>query len=1685
MLKIRCPSCGKEVDSDSNFCMFCGCKINQQNGVLSRLRGLFTVGSSSKETYDNFLKNKNEISEFINLFSKKEYISEQSRDKIKNANENYYKLCLKLKGHVENSECDLTEDELELLNSFINHYENIDEHVNKCNNKVIDDFYNEFKENKNSYVSFIDRYKTNISYDELITDDIKKEFSDDYYLVKSLINFEETDNYDLSNDKKLIHEFVELYENFDNVQKKINEEISHRENLVKDFEKIKPEIIKFNEKYDIESSNVYVKDYQNILDDYESYNNICVQLNQHVDGYHDDSLSEFLSIYSNFEIHSRELNIKFINRVYENFLKIKDKIERFVSEYKTNPSYDTLLSSDLKEKYKKEAEICIDLKNFEKTDDFDLKNNRNLIYDFVDAYSNFDEIVKEINNEISRREKIVLSYDAAKNTILKFIDKYKNNISLDLFIKDYESELDNYKNEYDLCRNLSKLPSKYHDNDLDEFLEIFENFEDISEKINENYLDARYNLFLENKSEISNQIDKYKNLTVDVYLNNKECFLDKFQKIYPELKKLSEYDYELSGDELSILNNFFTLYHDFDGEFPSKYYKLVLNYKSVVSNFISKYGQNSKCSEYIFDKNKFIEEYSKEYEITQNLLKLYDFKELKLDNNEKTQISTFIQLIDDVDELVIRNNSCYVEMLKNEFSNQKNSILKFIGQYNLTNSFNYYIDKEASLKILKNYNKNYELCHKMVSIPQASNNDAEQFVINYENFDNIVFEMNKKYVNNLYCSNMNALSEYVSIINLTQNFYVSNSKLKQLCENYCFYQKIVLKLLEYCTDYNYIDDKSLLNAFPQNSDDLIRSVSDANKSFISRELKENEELFNNVVPGKPLDENQRRAVVIDEDNTQIIAGAGCGKTLTLQAKAKYLIERKGIDPEEILAISYSTLAQNDLKKKMDEIGAHIDVSTFHSLGLSTLRKNKIKSNVLDKGLKDAIKEYFLVKIIDDAEKIRKIIEYFGYFMYEPLDKQKIDNIGEVYDYERGMDLETLYSKFAKLRDPTLKKTTLQGERVKSLEERRIANFLFINGVKYSYEKSYEPKIDWQKTYDFLEKIIFNDTKMPINIQDTLIRSIMDYLNLDEILEWPRGGVVEKYHPDFYLDDYEIYYEHFGVNRQCLAPWLPRRKSREYKKEMRNKRFLHKKYGTELIETYSYYQSENRLLDRLEEKLKDCGVKFKKIDYQQFMIDLLNDETKINEYWDFIKLVETFISLFKGNGYEKDKFKEFNEENESREDGFLKEKHRLFLEIVEDIYDYYYEYLEKHDAIDFNDMINNATNILKDNDFYKNYRYILVDEFQDTSHTRFNFLKTLKNKLNSQLVVVGDDWQSIYQFTGCDINLFTDFESYFDDSKTEICYITNTYRNSQSLIDVSGNFIMKNESQFKKQLNSKSAHQIQDTVKLYQYLNFLEQPFVFEVMINDIYKSSNKNKVDILVLGRNRADYKRILNDTLFYTSGSLDDKNLRIHYRKNPRISIRYMTVHGSKGLEDDDVILINMDDSKKGFPNKMEDDSVLSFVKNIKLENIEFAEERRLFYVALTRTKQRTYLLAPKNKTSGFVNEIINDIEVVDYELDREEDVYDEKIRVIASLDKECPHCGTGKINLLFNPKTGKMFFKCSNWPKCDWFGGSYYDDVEALDNPKYCPKCGGLLVKKQEGFYGCMNYFPDKACRYRENIY
>lgn len=308
-----------------------------------------------------------------------------------------------------------------------------------------------------------------------------------------------------------------------------------------------------------------------------------------------------------------------------------------------------------------------------------------------------------------------------------------------------------------------------------------------------------------------------------------------------------------------------------------------------------------------------------------------------------------------------------------------------------------------------------------------------------------------------------------------------------------------------------------------------------------------------------------------------------------------------------------------------------------------------------------------------------------------------------------------------------------------------------------------------------------------------------------------------------------------------------------------------------------------------------------------------------------KLILTFLNLFYSNNFQKDDFYHF----------LKKTKHSDLLIIIFTIYIIYEREKALNNYLDFHDMIKYATKLAPT--IKLPFKLIIVDEFQDTSENRLALLNQIIAQTDASLCVVGDDYQSIYHFSGCNLNLFLNLKNYYPDLKTY--KLQKTYRNSQELITVAGSFIMKNKKQITKNLQSPKHYQ--KPIKIVTFKNLKKD---FSKLLNLI-----PPKETTFILSRNAFDLKKYTNKPL--------------------NANMRFLTVHKSKGLEADHVILLNVINDTYGFPNQVVDHPLLNLVQNEF--SFPYEEERRLFYVALTRTKNDIYLVTIKGKESPFLNEL------------------------------------------------------------------------------------------------------------------
>ncbi len=799
---------------------------------------------------------------------------------------------------------------------------------------------------------------------------------------------------------------------------------------------------------------------------------------------------------------------------------------------------------------------------------------------------------------------------------------------------------------------------------------------------------------------------------------------------------------------------------------------------------------------------------------------------------------------------------------------------------------------------------------------------------------------------------------------------------------------------------------------------------------LAREAAYFDDILKDIDPAIRLDEEQRRAVITDDDYVLLVAGAGAGKTTTMAAKVKYLVEKKHVNPEEIIVISYTNKAIGELKERINKrLNIPAKICTFHAFAYQIVKRFSVEPPEINFSSYKIIFDMLEKSIFNNKQLMRNLVLFLGYYFDLTEDVFKFDNLNQYHAYKAAQDYETLKSglgEYVKKVEYQRSKhsKTLTGEFLRSVQEVQIANFLYLNGLDYEYERVYP--------------------------QSLLSRN-------------------KKYTPDFYISqgEHTAWLEHYALTESGYSNIFTPQQIAKYKKAIRDKRELHKNCKTTLIETWSLYNDRRSLMEHLREALVKEGFILKPRDLTEVYKKIV--ETGKDKYiYKLIFFMMEFIEQFKTCGYDAGGFEILRQKTDNA-------RSRLFLDIAEEVYNHYQETLKQNNEIDFADMINDAHFYLHEiekQNIELPYKYIIIDEFQDIARQRFNLTKRLSEITKAKVVAVGDDWQSIYAFSGSDITLFTKFLELMG-SGTEL-KITHTYRNSQELINMAGGFVQKNTVQIRKQLVSPKHLDNPIVIESFDD-SFRPMKALAETIENIIGKiiSEFTEKSSILLIGRYNFDMYKLCNTGAFSALPGNQVKS-----EKYPNANLTFMTAHSAKGLGYDNVILINMFEGKFGFPCQIEDDPIIKLV-TYEDKSMPYAEERRLFYVSLTRTKNRVYIAAPKHRPSRFLVELIKD-----YHLPHEQDI---NMETVDMFNIRCPVCGF-PLKYEFNKNYGLNLWICTNEPEiCDFMTN---DRVHKHDIYK-CPKCrdGYLIVKMNQKngavFYGCTNFFSEtNPCNYNKSL-
>jgi len=661
-----------------------------------------------------------------------------------------------------------------------------------------------------------------------------------------------------------------------------------------------------------------------------------------------------------------------------------------------------------------------------------------------------------------------------------------------------------------------------------------------------------------------------------------------------------------------------------------------------------------------------------------------------------------------------------------------------------------------------------------------------------------------------------------------------------------------------------------------------------------------------------LNDKQREAVVSEDKRLLVLAGAGSGKTKTLLQKLIYLIEEKGVSPSSILAITFTKNATNEM---IDRLIISADTTGQYESMLFDKRKSKV----------DKDKERFT-----NQKKYKWIegltVRTFHSFCYSILRNygvNEFDNKFRIIGDEKRDEEDELSKHVA----PETVFEVVHKLLIEQCEDTEFLLQLKRYVLDYIIDKIHLKKNDNR----FLPK----DGKYFTTLDGTKVRSkseqfIADWFYRHSIkYEYePLLNVKDfSFHPDFFIPDANLYIEHVS--------------DKSYSTKDKEEQF--QKGNLLLVKTYESMTKDSALFNHTLDKVvknrlpanyhKTVSLTYKE-ELNGYYEDVKDFVAQIIRITDMIKVENIDLTVVLEN---------------ARKDQH--ERVRNFYELAIPIVQKYIQYCTNKSFLDFNDLISRSTSLFKNyqdiaNKYKSKYQYILVDEFQDVNNLQVELIKLLLTE-QTQLFCVGDDWQSIYGFRGSNVSYIVDFEKYFPNSK--VVKLNLNYRSTQNIVGASNEVIKHNKFKVEKEIHSSK----QSEHKIVVYSGNSEEEniqFCFD-KVQELLEDGLTND-DILFLYRRSKMYS-----PYFFRF-------------KNENVKVQSKTIHAAKGLESKVVFIIGLTEGSGGFPDIWLEDRIFQVIKKAN-HDLLLEEERRLFYVAITRAKDKLFLITEKGNESSFIKEI------------------------------------------------------------------------------------------------------------------
>lgn len=704
-----------------------------------------------------------------------------------------------------------------------------------------------------------------------------------------------------------------------------------------------------------------------------------------------------------------------------------------------------------------------------------------------------------------------------------------------------------------------------------------------------------------------------------------------------------------------------------------------------------------------------------------------------------------------------------------------------------------------------------------------------------------------------------------------------------------------------------------------------------------------------------LNEKQQEAVISRHKRLLVLAGAGSGKTMTLLQKIVYLIEKENVKSKNILAVTFTKNAANEM---LDRLIVSSDQSGIYAQKIADKNIPGKEKNRLRLEYQSKFQWIKALTIRTFHSLCFKILRDYGVNEFD--NKFKIigeDKWSENDEFAEHKAKETVFEVFHKILIQQCDNETFL------FDLKRYVLDYFVDKVHVNTDKYYS----YEKLYTTLDGTKVR-SKSEQFIADWFFRN-----NIRYVYEGKRQ-VSEKgftFQPDFYLPEANLYIEHLS--------------NKSY--SMKDKQLACKKAGFTVEYTYENDTHDSALFSHILENIvkNRLSVNYspQKLTYQEAFNGFHNhiDEfiKMVNRVTDMIKVENAFLQQIKQKG---------QADQHERVRGF----YALAIPVIQK----FNEYCIDKSYLDFNDLLIRCISLMKnDNDIAKilkdRFQYVLVDEFQDVNNLQVEFIKLLSTG-NTQLFCVGDDWQSIYGFRGSDVSYIVEFEKHFTPSK--IIMLNVNYRSTQNIVDAGNEVIKHNKFKIDKEIFA-----IKPSLQKIMLFSASEEENSMETTLNfcveQVVKLQKEGYTsdDILFLYRRNHMFSPAYSDAF-----------------KKAGIKVQGKTIHSAKGLEAKVVFIIGLTDGYGGFPDIWLEDRIFQTVKKSNHELL-MEEERRLFYVAVTRAREKLFLISRKGNESCFIGEIPKNLLE---RIDKPIELIKKKVFLCPNCQKQidemsnyCPHCG------------------------------------------------------------------------------